>query len=49
MQRKDKVYKNMEHYETDRMVIKFNNFILYKEDIKSSPKHNRFNRSWRLC
>lgn len=35
---KDKVYKNMEHYETDRMVTKFNNFILYKEDIlKSSP------------
>lgn len=28
---KDKVYKNMEHYETDRMVTKFNNFILYKE------------------
>ena len=33
---KDKVYKNMEHYETDRMVTKFNNFILYKEDIKKS-------------
>ena len=36
---KDKVYKNMEHYETDRMVTKFNNFILYKEDI-SKASHN---------
>ena len=35
---KDAVYKNMQHYETDRMVTKFNNFILYEEDIiKSSP------------
>lgn len=36
---KDKVYKNMEHYETDRMVTKFNNFILYKEDIIKSNKN----------
>ncbi len=36
---KDKVYKNMEHYEADRMVTKFNNFILYKEDV-SKASHN---------
>lgn len=36
---KDKLYKNMEHYNVDRMVTKFNNFILYKEDIlNSSPQ-----------
>jgi len=35
----DSTYKNMEHYETDRMVTKFNNFILYKEDIEKAS-HN---------
>ena len=36
---KDSGYKNMEHYETDRMVTKFNNFILYKEHIVKAS-HN---------
>ena len=36
---KDAGYKNQEHYETDVMVSKFNNFMIYEEDIKAhSPE-----------
>lgn len=33
---KDVGYKNMEHYEVDRLIGLYNDFILYESDIKKS-------------
>lgn len=33
---KDVGYKNMEHYEVDRLIGLYNDFILYENDIKKS-------------